>query len=192
MEGLSDEEIVAQYREKPTEALLNELFGRYRSKVALWCYRFTGDRQSAADLAQEIFLKAYRNLNSYRGDAKFSTWMYSIARFHCLNEMKSKAAHPEHAGHELLDEVADDRSESIESELGRLSSVQQARTLMAETLDETERKVMAMHYGNELKLDVVTRLLELKNPSGAKAYIVSARRKLSAALVRLNAKERRL
>jgi DNA-directed RNA polymerase specialized sigma24 family protein len=65
------------------------------------------------------------------------------------------------------------------------------RTLLAETLDETERRVMTLHYGEDLTLDAVTRLLGLTNASGAKAYIVSARRKLSGAVRRWNTKQQR-
>ena len=55
---------------------------------------------------------------------------------------------------------------------------------MAESLDETEAQVVNLHYYQEVPLDAITRLLDLSNPSGAKAYVVSARRKLSAAAQR--------
>jgi RNA polymerase sigma-70 factor, ECF subfamily len=58
------------------------------------------------------------------------------------------------------------------------------RQLMQEALDETEAKVMTLHYVDELPLDSITRLLGLENPSGAKAYVVSARRKLQRIAVR--------
>ena len=54
-------------------------------------------------------------------------------------------------------------------------------TLVEEALDETEKKVFTLHYGNDLPLDAITRLLGLSNRAGAKAYIVSARRKLRRA-----------
>ncbi len=48
-----------------------------------------------------------------------------------------------------------------------------------------EAKVITLHYGDELTLEAITRMLRLTNPSGAKAHIVSARRKLRAAIARL-------
>jgi len=48
-------------------------------------YRMTGSLEDAEDLAQEAFLSAYRQLGSYRGDARFSTWLYRIALNVCLN-----------------------------------------------------------------------------------------------------------
>ena len=58
------------------------------------------------------------------------------------------------------------------------------RELMRQTLSDTEQKVLLLHYGEEMKLNEVTRLLGLDNPSGAKAHVVNARRKLSIALDR--------
>jgi hypothetical protein len=52
------------------------------------------------------------------------------------------------------------------------------------TLDETERTVSTLHFGDQMPLDAVTRLLALDNSSGAKAYIVSAKRKLGGVSIR--------
>ena len=195
MEDLSDEELVLRHRQDADspagERYVNELFRRYHTRVAVWCYRLAGDRNSAADQAQEIFMKAYTHLHSFRGDAKFSTWMYMIARNHCYNEFRSRAGRPEHTSDAVLAELADERAENVEETLERMESAESVRALLAQTLDETERKVMTLHYGEELTLDAVTRLLGLTNASGAKAYIVSARRKLSVALKRLKPGQRR-
>jgi RNA polymerase sigma-70 factor (ECF subfamily) len=194
MEDLSDEELVARYRQETDAAaagrFIDVLFRRYQTRVAAWWHRLAGDRNGAADQAQEIFIKAYTNLNGFRGDAKFSTWIYTIARNHCYNELRSRAARPEHTGEDILSDVADERAENVEAALERMESAEAVRTLLAETLDETERRVMTLHYGEELTLDAVTRMLGLTNASGAKAYIMSARRKLSVALRRLKARGR--
>ena len=58
------------------------------------------------------------------------------------------------------------------------------RTMMDENLDATEKRVMTMHFGDEISLDAVTRILGLTNASGARAYVVSAKRKLTAAAQR--------
>jgi RNA polymerase sigma-70 factor, ECF subfamily len=189
MQQLSDEELVARHRAEGGP-WINELFGRYHRRVAIWCYRFTGDRDSAADLAQEVFLRAYRSLEAFRGDSKFSTWLYTIARNHCLNEMKARASRPEQNSELLELEIADGAT-NVLRELEREESMQSMRDLIAETLDETETQVMVLHFGEEIKLDAITRLLGLTNASGARAYVVSAKRKLAAAVTRWNAREQR-
>ena len=186
---LPDEELVARFRAEDDQVvraqLVNELFSRHHKAVARWCYRVTGDAQSAADMAQDVFLKAYRNIDSFRINSRVTTWLYTISKNHCLNEVKSRSAKGFEAGEEALLNLADANSNADEK-LERESSVKIMRQLLAETLDETERTVMTLHYGEDMPLDAISRLLKLANASGAKAYIVSAKRKLNRAIERLN------
>ena len=69
----------------------------------------------------------------------------------------------------------------MDSALEQRQAADLMRQLVRESLDETESKVMILHYVHELPLDSITRSLGLTNTSGAKAYIVSARRKLKRA-----------
>lgn len=194
VEPPSDEDLVARYRALSgtpnAERWLNDLFQRYRGRVALWCLRMTGDRESAADLAQEVFLKAFRHLDSYRGESKFSTWLYSIARNHCFNQIKARAAAPEVFGELELAGFAD-RSPQPDSQLDRERHSCLVRELVAGSLTELESTVFTLHYAEDLPLDSITRLLKLENQSGAKAYIVSAKRKLARAVERWKAREQR-
>jgi RNA polymerase sigma-70 factor (ECF subfamily) len=144
----------------------------------------TGDVDSAADLAQDVFLKAFQRLNSFRGDSKFSTWLYSIARNHCVDEMRSRALRPQEATGVVLEHLVDSGLEQVSRTLERRESALALRQLIQEALDETEAKVMTLHFVDELPLDSITRLLGLENPSGAKAYVVSARRKLQRIIAR--------
>ncbi len=137
---------------------------------------------SAADLAQEILLRAYRNLDKYRGDCRFSTWLYVIARNCCLTAVQRRASEPvwiaKSQSTELPDTASVDIHESVEMEESRRSSWK----FILDTLDQMEARVMLLHYGQEMPLNDVSRVLGLTNKSGAKAYIVSARRKLDAAM----------
>ena len=191
MRDLSDEQLVrlaVASKLAESDAALNELFTRYQKRVALWCLRVSGDRDWAADLAQEVFLRAWRNLESFRADAKFSTWLYTIARNHCFNAVQSRNLRPEEPLEEFTIRGAGPGFDlQLESEQQR----SHLQALVAEALDETEVRVMTLHYGEELTLSAITSLLNLSNASGAKAYVVSARRKLQAALSRWNAREAR-
>lgn len=192
MQEVSDEELVrlAVHGAPPaSEDAVNELFRRYQTRVALWCLRIAGDRDWAADLAQEVFLRAWRNLDSFREDAKFSTWLYTVARNHCFNALESRKARPE----EPLDDLAvpDDADTRIDAVLEADQHREQMRQLVSSALDPTEARVMTLHYGEELTLDAITRLMGLTNASGAKAYIVSARRKLSTAVRQWTARNTR-
>lgn len=195
MEQLSDEELVARFRtqteKSAADVWINELFARYHRRVAIWCLRFTGDRESAADLAQDIFLKAYRNLNSFRGEAKFSTWLYTISRNHCVNEMRARSVRPEGTAGSEIPDLVDVNETNVLTVLEREESLNSMRGLVENTLDETEKKVMTLHYGEEITLDAITRLLGLSNASGARAYVVSAKRKLTTAMQRWKTRQER-
>lgn len=184
MGALSDEELVDRCRTAAApqrSEFLDQLFERHRTRVAAWCYRMTGDVDAATDLAQEVFLKALQNLQSFRGQSKFTTWLYSIARNQCMDALRSRQAAPFIAGEAALERVQDPRASELLSTMERRQAEEVVRKLMRESLNETEAKVMTMHYVHELPLDAVTRLLDLTNASGAKAYVVSARRKLASA-----------
>ena len=87
LERLSDEELIERVRRVPAEAdaCLALLYRRYYPKVAAWCLRIGGDRQEAADLAQEVFLRVHERLDGFRGDSRFSTWLYTVTRSVVIN-----------------------------------------------------------------------------------------------------------
>ena len=193
MPDLSDEELIDRYRVHAAgvnaDHFINELFQRYHGRVALWCLRLTGDRQSAADMAQDVFMKAFRSLDSFRGESKFSTWLYSVARNHCFNEIKARAARREQEFEPLIDQLVDP-AENPHQIIERENYATVLRGLVQGALTEVESRVVTLHYGEDVPLDAITRLLNLQNTSGAKAYIVSARRKLARVRERWKVQER--
>ncbi len=192
-EDLSDEALITKYREEAdtqqAEQYINELFRRHHVKVARWCLGFTGDRESAADLAQEICAKAYKNLPYFKGQSKFSTWLYSIARNHSLNAIRSRSSMPAMDSDEtvietLPDMVSDNPLKTVERK--QLTDI--ARQFVNAELEELEKQVFTLHFAEEIPLDAITRMLNLDNASGAKAYLVSAKRKLDKAVKRWKAR----
>lgn len=190
MQQLSDEELITQSRGSglaaASDPYLNELFSRHQRRVSLWCLRYAGNREDAADLAQEILARVWRNLDSYQGNSKFTTWLYMVCRNHCLNHVKAKSHEPD-VMKEIVD-IADTRGANTEEGLAREEHVRLARRWINDALDETERKVVRLHFGDGMAVDAITRLLGLKNPSGAKAHLVSARRKLQESARRWKAR----
>ena len=185
----SDAELLARCREATPEArraAADLIFSRYYGRVGSWCYRFTGDRELAADLAQDVFVKAYRNLDSFQGTSQFSTWLYSIARNESINRSKRSRTAITDSEEALIDVPSP--MPSPEESASMSSDSAHVQRLLTSTLDETERIVFTLHYGDEMELDSITRLLRLENRSGAKAYIVSAKRKLSRAVEKMMAR----
>ena len=84
--------------------LFHELIRPYERKVYVMALSFLHNEADAEDAAQESFLKAFRNLASFRGEAKFGTWLISIT----LNEARSRIRRRDSIKMESLDEPADD------------------------------------------------------------------------------------
>jgi RNA polymerase sigma-70 factor, ECF subfamily len=197
LDNLTDEELASRYREAGNspngEQYIDELFRRNYVRVGRWCMRFTPDRETAADLAQEVFTKVYQNLASFQGQSKFSTWLFSVARNHCLNVVQANARQAT----ELKADVEEDflsnlphQGETPYTMLERASAGKIVSEMLDKSLDDTEKIVFTLHYGDEVPLDTISRLLNLQNASGAKAYIVSAKRKLARVVQQRLAREK--
>jgi RNA polymerase sigma-70 factor (ECF subfamily) len=186
-EALTDQELMLVLGGVEDNELRDELFGevfrRYQGRVTAWCYRITRDRSRALDLAQEIFLKAFRHIRSFRGDARLSTWLYAITRNHCLSSIKKRSADPAELAEEMPRGLRDLTVEP-DRDIQRAQANRRMWEMIHATLEPMEARVMALHYGYEIPLATITQRLALSNPSGAKAYVVNARRKLSHAIRR--------
>jgi RNA polymerase sigma-70 factor (ECF subfamily) len=70
------------------EKAFQEIVRLYQHKVFNLVYRMLGNPEEAEDIAQEVFVTVFKAIDSFRGEAKFSTWLYRIAANHCKNRMK--------------------------------------------------------------------------------------------------------
>src|ERR1041385_3442677 len=71
-----------------------ELVDKYQQPIVNLISRTLQDPTEAEDLAQNVFLQVYKSAHRYRVSAKFSTWLYTIARNLCLNEIRRRSRHP--------------------------------------------------------------------------------------------------
>lgn len=76
---LSDEELIAEFQQNDTVKAFEILVQRYKNPLTNYVYRFLGDYEACTDVVQETMIKFYRNKDSYKSVAKFSTWIYTIA-----------------------------------------------------------------------------------------------------------------
>ena len=76
---LSDEELIAEFQQNNTIKAFEILVQRYKNPLTNFVYRFLGDYEACTDVVQETMIKFYRNKDSYKSIAKFSTWIYTIA-----------------------------------------------------------------------------------------------------------------
>lgn len=127
--NLDDAAIVATVLNGDVEAF-SVIVSRYEKRVFNLAYRYTGDRQEAEDLSQEIFLRIFRALKTFRGDALFSTWLYRVATNVCLDALRRKKNRPEPVLEQpLATESGDVEKELVSPDLGPDHQVEMAESL---------------------------------------------------------------
>jgi len=87
--GASDEELVSAFQAGDISAF-DDLSRRWNGKIQGAIYRILGSEEEARDLAQDAFLKAFRSLRSFKGECRFSSWLYQIALNLCRDRMRRR------------------------------------------------------------------------------------------------------
>lgn len=93
-EDETDEDLMRLYQDGDARAF-EILLGRYERKIFNYCYRFVRNREMANDLTQETFLRVVKSARSYSPKAKFTTWLYTIARNQSIDALR-RAKHRRH------------------------------------------------------------------------------------------------
>lgn len=106
LEALEDEALMARYADGDAAAF-DVLFARHERGVLSFVFRSVRQRERAEEITQDVFLRVVRNAKKYRPSAKFTTWLYTIARNACIDESR-RAAKRRHAS---LDATLGDEAE---------------------------------------------------------------------------------
>jgi len=170
--------ILAESAGRRTEEAASELFRRYQGRVYQWCFRYTGDHDKAMDMSQEVFLGAYQGLNSFGGRARFSSWLFAIARNRCISAMRKVSPLDNTAGDpDLLTDGRSGPDSGIECRQERETLLE----LMRDTLEPIEQEALCLQIYERLPVDSITQILGITGSTGARGMLQNARRKLRAA-----------
>lgn len=85
----TDEELVILFLESQDNRYFEELYARYSFRVYQKCFALVRDVSKAEDMTHDIFLKLISKMSSFKKDAKFSTWLFSITYNHCMDVLRS-------------------------------------------------------------------------------------------------------
>jgi len=128
-----------------------ELVRKYEHPILNTIYRYIGDYSEAEDIAQEVFLKVWRNAGKFEGKSKFSTWLYRIVVNECLNHKTKNKVRPISVG-ETVERMKTPESLRIESEYERRERAEIVRKAINE-LPEMQRiaLILANYDGHSYK-----------------------------------------
>ncbi len=174
--GLGDNEIISRVLQGEQNAYA-ELVTRYQGYVFTLVLRMIKTREDAEEVAQDVFVKAYRSLADFRGESKFSTWLYTIANTTCITFLRKKRLDVHSLDNEKVFEVADSkdsgfRANQIEQK-SRLNMVNRAIAM----LSPDDAEIITLFYKAEQNLEEISRILGLE-PNTAKVRLHRARGRL--------------
>ena len=159
----------------------------YEKNVYNIALRMTGNSEDAADMTQEAFIKAYNSLQSFRGDSKFSVWLYRIVSNVCLDFLRSKNRRPtvslsveDDDGEDAQLDVADE-SQSPELLLDRKLTRDSVR-LGLDSLPPDYRQILLLREIQGLSYDEIAQALSLEVGT-VKSRIFRARKRLCTFLI---------
>jgi RNA polymerase sigma-70 factor (ECF subfamily) len=109
-----DESALIEACRAGTPGAFDVLVERHRRPIYQLCYRFVGNHEDASDLSQDVFLRAYRGLQNFRGQSSVATWLYRIGVNVCLNRVSAKMVPSEPiAEREFVDVEAESPSDRM-------------------------------------------------------------------------------
>lgn len=145
----TDEELVARSIGGDLESF-NELVRRWERPIYALAYRTLGRDEDARDVCQETFLRAYRSIGGFKGQAKFSSWLYRIALNLCRDWMRKDRRTPVYQAPEGLDviEMAAEQGpvETIEDLVSRNEMSERVQRAMSKLSDEQRTAIVLKEY----------------------------------------------
>ncbi len=164
------------------------LVKEYEKNVYNLALRMTGNSEDAADMSQEAFIKAYNSLSSFRGDSKFSVWLYRIVSNVCLDYLRSRTRKPTVSlstenddGDDVELDIADE-TQSPELLLDRSLTRDAVRRGLA-SLPPDHREILLLREIQGLSYEEIAAALDLEAGT-VKSRIFRARKKLSSFLIK--------
>lgn len=183
-----DEELMELYRKGSRDAF-EELFARYHRKIMHFSYRMTGDQAKAEEAAQETFLRIARAAATWQPTARFSTWLYTIARRTTLNYIRDE----KDEGDKIPIETGEERDGDFPSlqiagpsalnpeEMAWSEEVRERFGAALQRLPETHRSAFVLNRGEGLSYEEVASVLGI-TVQAVKSRIFRAREMLLESL----------
>ena len=174
--GLTDTEIISRVL-KGEQQVFSQLVERYRSYVFTMALRMVESREDAEEVSQDIFVKAYRSLADFRGDSKFSTWLYTIVRTSCITFLRKKKPDTTSIDSEKTFLQVENRESGFKANLIEQKSRHAMVNEAIKMLSPDDAQVITLFYKGEQSLDEMGNILGLE-PNTVKVKLHRARARL--------------
>lgn len=174
--GLTDTEVIRRILQG-AQGLYSLLVERYQQYVFTLVLRFTDNREDAEEISQDIFVKAYRSLADFRGESKFSTWLYTIVRTSCITFLRKKKLDTTSLDNERTFMQLENKESSFYANAIEQKSRHAIVNEAIRLLSPDDSQVITLFYKAEQSLEEIGRIMGL-DPNTVKVKLHRARNRL--------------
>jgi RNA polymerase sigma factor (sigma-70 family) len=181
MQHQEDSDIILQVMQGQTKAYAL-LVDRYQNFVFTLVLRYINNREEAEEVAQDIFVKAFRSLADFRGQSKFSTWLYTIVNTTCISRLRKNQEKLIFKEHDELAHLSENNSTfSNAVHLAESRSEKKLIDTAIASLPEMDSQVITLYYQHEQTMEEIGTILGL-TVNNVKIRLFRARQKLKVIL----------
>ena len=152
------------------------LVDSYKNMVFSLAFKITKSREEAEEISQDTFIKAFKNLKNFKGDSKFSTWLYRIAYHTSLDAIKK---YKKSSSTFEINEITFDQIQDVETILEGIERKERSKIMdnCLQKLSDEQRSIIWMFYYDELSLKEIMEVTSLSE-ANLKVKLHRARKKL--------------
>jgi RNA polymerase sigma-70 factor (ECF subfamily) len=179
----NDEKILIERLIRGDELAFRDLVEQNKKKIFYLAYDFTGNMHDAEDISQEVFIKVYSRMKTFKRDSKLSSWLYRITINACIDKYRKKSVfHKKFQVDKELEELPYDSFEQgkIEESPEMLVEAQSIQRDISEALKKVsarERSVFILRHYNHLSLNDISEILGI-SVGAVKSFLFRAIQKL--------------
>lgn len=156
------------------------LVDRYKDMIYTLAYRMVKNKEEAEEIAQDTFIKAYKSLDKFKGDSKFSTWIYKVAYRTSLDRIKKlKRKYDEVA----IDDVNYNQIKEIDNALDKITTEERNLAIKncIDKLPANDSFILTLYYYEEMSLEEIAKATGMKS-NNVKVKLHRSRKKLASIL----------
>ena len=175
----NDQYYINQLLHGDTKAM-TVLVGRYKDLIYTLALRMLKNREEAEEVSQDTFIKMYKSLAKFKGDSKFSTWLYKVAYNNCLDRIKKNKKQWNDVA---INEFTEHQIKTLDNALDTLVEEERQQTIQncLQLLPSDESFLLTLYYYEDLSLEDISKIVGI-TANNVKVKLFRSRKKLTTIL----------
>lgn len=175
---ITDEELVFEIVRTNNTELFATLYDRFSSVVYNKCYGFSKSKEEAEDLMHDVFVRLFVKLKTFKGNSKFSTWLYSFTYNFCVNYVQRNSHKKKEKVTIVTDQIKENNDSFEEIEDANLLELKSAKLAKALSLiDPSDKMILLMKYQDDKSIKEIKEVLNI-GESAVKMRVKRAKAKV--------------